>query len=697
MSCDDEHAAMLYAGVRNAFVGALCAPNRHGGGATPESPAVAEGALGASRERLRELSAQVSEQLACGWSDGDDEVDVRWRAVWQLRTHLEEIWEVQSRAESRARALREREETLRSLDAATYWWPSAALRRLFDIGMVGAGLASLWLGMLRLPVYAAPLAGVTVVLMLVRVVLHYRARWARVVEQRRDAQRDRLRLETARLRGGCDADWARAATLTDAIQTGSARVGLPDPVTPEAVEACEQQLAVELRTHGADTPLTQQLLELLETQDDEPRRAAALADATTERQQLDGEWATWLGDAGLPGDIDVEGAEDWVGEVDRIAAARAARDVAAQQLGVIEPEIAAWENDTRQLLEGVGVAISPMLCGSALAAKLSALASRVRDEEEQHQRCTRLNAELHAAEQQQIAAERELASARAARRALLDAAGAGDEAALRGLVDGVRASQEARARLERLQASIDAALSGFDAASDPRAQLACGEIERWVAACEDCEARLEQTRERLAQAAQRRRAAEQRLDAARSATRVADLRLEREQVLAQLAAVSRSWKLRMLAAALLDRSLQEYTSVESRELLRSASERLAALSRGRFTAILRMEKSVGFVLLDAAGQQMAVDAQLGTTPLTYVYLSLVLARAADLAGRGTSMPVVLDDALAPLSLDEARAVAQELARCARVYPVVYVTTEASRARVLAAMPAEVTIIDALPA
>ena len=90
---------------------------------------------------------------------------------------------------------------------------------------------------------------------------------------------------------------------------------------------------------------------------------------------------------------------------------------------------------------------------------------------------------------------------------------------------------------------------------------------------------------------------------------------------------------------------------------------------------------------------MPVGSELSETVRGQVQVSLLLGRAAQLAGRGTALPFVLDDVLGPLPTDDAQLVAQEIASLARVHPVFYLTTAAQRFQTLAALPADVSVVD----
>jgi len=654
----------------------------------------AEQRLSNTRERLRTLSAEASEELAKEGSAGDADVDVRWRSLWHLRAHLEEIWEVQSRAEAKARTLRDREDTLRGLEEARYWRPGRWLRLTLNGVTVGVAAGAFWAGVLLGPAYGLPLGALTVVLSLLAFVLYARTRWVGVLEQRRSVSLQQLRTEIDQLRRGCDDDWRRAARLTELMRLASQRLSLPESVTLEMVEATEQELAADLREHGADTDLTRLLLGLLDAQDEEPRCAAILAEVEAEQAGLDREWTAWRAEAGLPPDLDVERADEWGRHLSELAAASAARATARDELAAIEPMIGAWERDARRLLERAGTQVSAELCGSALAAELGALVTRVRAEEEERRRQTRLETELHEAEHGLRDTEAELERARAARQAVIHASRAGDEAGLHAQLDGLRRWREVRERIAGLERAVETGLQGLASPADVRAQLARGEIELWCATQRDIETQLEQQRAALERIGERRRNAERRVAAAAEATGAGDLLQEREEVLAELRECAREWQLRVLAASLVTAALEEQHGVEKSELLQHASRHLASLSAGRFTAIARAEQPAALALVDRGGRRVALDAQLGQATLTQIHLSLLLGRAAQLAGRGAVIPIVIDDALATLPVDDAHRAAQEIARMASTHPVLYFTIPANRARVLSAMPSDSTVVDA---
>jgi uncharacterized protein YhaN len=655
----------------------------------------AQRAQDTARERLQVLCRAVNEELGRTPDESADEVDERWRALWQLRARLEEIWDVQSRAEANARTFAEREQELRRLEAPRYRtaprWLLASLTVLAVV--LGAAVGSgLWRGYLP----GAALGSALTLLVLVRVLLHVRGRWIERLEDRRSARGERVQRDLDTARRQRDAGWARAGNLAESIRATAARLALPEPVTLEAVEAYEQELAAQLRSGGAHTTLTTSLRDLLDTQDEEQRAAARLDVADAERRALEREWQQWRTEAGLPDDLAIEDSETWLAELRRLAAARAARDSVQKEIAALEPVTATWETAARTLLAQAGSEVQPELCGSALATELTALATRVGREAERNVRRAHVESALHDAADQLSAAKAELRGAREEWQELVHALGVTDETGLRAYLEGCRDWRTAHDRVGELQRSIDGALAHLGTAAtaaELRAALHSGQHERWDVELRRCDAQLERIDHAIDVAAEHRQSAARALDAARAAVLVGDLRLEREELRAELAEAAREWKLRALAAALLDGSLQEQQRATRRELLQAASRTLATLTRGRYTSIDRADAPAGLTVVDRDGRRSAVGAELGAGLLGQINLSLLLGRAAQLASRGTSLPLVLDDVLGPLSRDDAHLVAQEIATLARAHPVLYVTTAARRGDVLSAMPSGITVFD----
>ena len=168
---------------------------------------------------------------------------------------------------------------------------------------------------------------------------------------------------------------------------------------------------------------------------------------------------------------------------------------------------------------------------------------------------------------------------------------------------------------------------------------------------------------------------------------VAELRLEREAVLAELSEITREWKLRVLAAALLEASVLEHKRAARRELLQAASRSLATLTRDvtpASTAASSRPDCHWSIARDAACPRFG--ARSGAARAGQPQPAARPRRTARLPRR--VMPFVLDDVLGPLPLDDAHSVAQEIATLARAHPVLYLTT----ARAAATFPGAFRVV-----
>ncbi len=353
----------------------------------------------------RRLSTEVREELARDVFDGAHTVDVRWRRLWHLRRHLEEIWEVQSRAEAEARALAERDAALQAATARLPWVPSPGLQRFSGTAALAATLIAFWSGLWvgRTPALRdAALAGA---LALLHGGLLLRERLGGRRAQEMLAERERRQADLTELRRRRDRDWARAAQLATAIEAGAGALGLATPVTPDVVDACEQEMAEALRTTGAETPLTRQLVTLLAAEERAERAEAHREVEAAERRAVEREWIAWRDAAGLPAGLDAARISEWLDTRLQLADARAAHAAARAQLALLEPATAAWEADVRALLATSRRAVSPELCGRELTDALAPLARRVRAAREHERRRERLASEIRAAEQALARAE----------------------------------------------------------------------------------------------------------------------------------------------------------------------------------------------------------------------------------------------------------------------------------------------------
>jgi uncharacterized protein YhaN len=619
----------------------------------------------------------VTERLAAQPEGHVDALDASWRALCRLRSNIEEHWLVQSRAESSTRALQEREAAASGLETQRHWALPARFGDLISLLVAGAG-ACVTARALRRDFFEAGLFTLLMIALLaVRLTVYGRANWAKMQDRKRRTDLQRIRFQCQELRDRRDADWNHAAGLAAAIRADAQRLGLPAEPAPDQVDECEQELARRLRAQGGRTVLSRLLQELLATQDEEQACAATVADAEDGRRALLEQWDGWRATVSLPEGVDPDGAAAGLRKLREIADAIADRETVCAELLRSEPEIATWEAEARRILGEVGIEVPRDLCGRALATELSILRRRV-------ERNDKREAARAALEAESAGVQRDLEVAAARRQEsewewneLVTASGARSEIEMRELVDVFRRRRDAERRVAELEESVAGGLRQVGDPSESRAELATGSIERWREELRSIEARAAEIDTALAVSEERWREAEPLLAAARESVEVPDLLLQREELRTALEGAAGEWRLLAVARGLVEQSLEERESARRHEVLVCASRVVAGLSAGAFTAITQNGKGRGLTLIDRNQKRVSVDASLDAQGMGWAYIAMRLGQAADLARRGTSVPVIVDDVLGQFSPDDARAVVREIATAARGHQVLYVTSDAA--------------------
>lgn len=650
-------------------------------GQVGERATAAAHAAAQARERARAVCARANEELSRAIRGDDPPIDTRWRHLWQLRRQLEEIWEVQSRAETAARAVAEHEAALHALAARRRWAPPRSLRSITGMAATAALMGAVW----PAPGVDAPnpyVMAAAAILIGIHGGVRWRARLAAASNGRQDAERGRLEVELVRLRGDRDRDWARGQVLAEAIAAAAAALEVTSPVTVEAVEAYEHALTATLTGGGATTALTALLADLLDAEEEERRAAAGRAAADSEREAAEGEWAMWRARADLPADRDPTAVGAWLDMAAELVSARAACESAHAEIRDLEPATASWEQEARAVLERAGRPVAPDCCGRALAAAITTLAGSVRAE----RRRRRVQDALHAAVAAMEAAEAECERVRAAAAEVCAVAGAADERALRGLFERAAAHRRACERVARRQIALERAVRRLPRPDEAAAELAAPAVGRWQTALDAVAARLVTvTSERDAALAQRALADRR---AAAAASSLADVRLDREAARAAVTDAALAWQRYALAAALIDSAIAERRRAAPATILATAAEILCAVSAGAYTAMQVAEHRASLLLVDQHGRRVPPAE---VAPSLRAVLPLILRVGAVLAAPPRA--IVFDDVLERLPRETAVQAAAVIQAVAALRPVVYVTTRRARPEVLGHFPGVATVLE----
>ena len=429
---------------------------------------------------------------------------------------------------------------------------------------------------------------------------------------------------------------------------------------------------VVLRTPPVDTSAAARLGERTERVHllEERARLAEdrLSQATQAHEQALVEWQTWLGQHGLPMEVDRETAQRLLDGVTAVRTNVAACQAIQARRDATAARLVDFESRSNHFLVGTGrlAGEDPLAAidavGRDLAATVGATATR-----------DRALRELARIEVAAAANETALEAAGAEQAAIFSAAGAEDGAGVRGAVAGATH----RADIER---EIRAAQDTMVALSGPGEAVAAFEAD--LATVEDLariDADLAVELERARVLEERRAGLLEQLGAEREtiarierSAESAELRQLRADRIAELRELAESWSITSIALALLRRTRERYEREHRPDVLKAAEELLAAWTGGHYVRILaplgkqvqELERNDG-VIVPLGG--------LSTGTAQQLYLALRFGLVDHFARQAESLPVVMDDILVNFDPLRAERAARSIEDLATRHQVLYFT------------------------
>jgi uncharacterized protein YhaN len=239
--------------------------------------------------------------------------------------------------------------------------------------------------------------------------------------------------------------------------------------------------------------------------------------------------------------------------------------------------------------------------------------------------------------------------------------------------DAIAAEQEAYARAMRADDAIHHE-AGHDAAraADLRATLAAGDIDAWRAELAGLDDQLAHRREAYDSALAAARDATKDRETVEQSDRIAELDQERNRLADEIARCYRRWQVLGAAKGLIDETLEQFERERQPAVFANASARLGFFTQGRYQQIRQDAEGQGVVVVDRDQQQLApLDLSRGTRE--QVYLAVRLGLIDEFMGRGTVLPLVMDEILVNFDPERMAAVARELGRFAQDHQVLLFT------------------------
>jgi len=436
--------------------------------------------------------------------------------------------------------------------------------------------------------------------------------------RRRAAVRDRLAQARADHQAAADAADAAArehAAKADTLRASAEALGFDAiPAESERVRAVARlrEAMEQRRQYDAKVQAVTEAANTEAAREQEAEAAEeALRAARRDRADLDGRWAAWKRERGFPEHLSAQGVRDFGQQILDAQAALTEKQQAERALANARRAIAEWETGARAVL-----------------------AERGRD----------------------TAAEGE---------DLIRAFTAAAEA--------IAAEQDAYVRAMRVDASIHHE-AGNDAerARTLRETLAAGDVETWRAESARLDTYLTEQRQAYDDALAKARDASTDRESVEHSDRIAELELERNRVVDEIGRCYRRWQVLGAAKGLIEDTLEQFERERQPTVFDNASARLAAFTHGRYRRIRQDPAGQGVLVDDGDGGQLnPLDLSRGTRE--QVYLAVRLGLIAEFMGRGTALPLVMDEILVNFDPERMAAVARELGEFARDHQVLLFT------------------------
>jgi uncharacterized protein YhaN len=433
---------------------------------------------------------------------------------------------------------------------------------------------------------------------------------------RRSAQRLRQTERDAEAkRAEAERQAERLGALEEEVRAAASALALGDlPGESETARAAAElghQLERRRRLDQQIKAAEEQRQDADKRQREVEQRAEELEKAKEERARLQAEWAEWKRGRGFPDELSPQGVFDFAGRLGE--AQRLLRDKRAleRKRSQTREAIAAWEDSAREIVRARGGPVE------------------------------------------------------ATGEALIDAFNAAAEA--------IQAEQEAYQQVREVEAAV-LREAGHDAnrAAELRRTLADGDHQAWTDERAQLDAYLEAQQQARDEALRQEQEATRDREAVETSDRIADLETRRNQLAGEVARAFRQWQVYESARGLIEETLERFERERQPAVFAGASARLARFSRGRYGEIRQAEAGQDFRVIDADGRPVQpIDLSRGTRE--QLYLAVRLGLIEEFAGRGTSLPLVLDEILVNFDPDRMAAVAAELARFAEHHQVLLFT------------------------
>lgn len=494
------------------------------------------------------------------------------------------------------------------------------------------------------------------------------ARARAAFESRRSAQQVQTQAVAQRLR---ELDHRQETSEAERLRLREALGVRDSEAAPEVLlEGVEQSLRQAHRREALARELDALADPLVRAKRDVEAAEARVQAATDRRMAAEHEAATFLTARGLSPRLRADAVTALLAELARLQQSLRA---VSHRMAVLEQESESVETARAELQAACAQAGAGCADTGTDAEALVVQAQAMLQGHDQAEEAVRAEATRIEGLESQIAGDDAIrAAADEALRTLFDSVGVKDEAQLR--TRSARAAERARIaqQLELHRIGIERAVRCATEVAYARWKDAGGGdgVAQRLA---ELEAELNSMKTKATALAEEKGAVASERERLGADARVAEIRLEEEQLGARAQALARTYARDRLGLILLARARRRYEEAQQPALLRAAAALFAALTGGRYRNVLvSAEADADLQVVDAAGRVVSAE-RLSRGTREQLYLAFRMAVLEDFAARKGPLPIVLDDVWVNFDPQRARSAIAVLAQRSRAQQVIAFT------------------------
>ena len=474
--------------------------------------------------------------------------------------------------------------------------------------------------------------------------------------------------------GGRGADTAdEIAALLPQLRETADLLEMDEPASPEELGRVEARLDAEGREVQAQATRAEGLEQLEKERarrgEEQEQLARERASAAAELEAQEQAWSTWLAERGLRDALSPEGALEVLTEA---RAARGRLDRLRELRGRLE-ELRGSVSDYEERAEEVGCACGMEAgTGGSCSSRVDRLIAELEEARANRRQQESIGDRLSGHRDDLEEVERRLADLQEEEGELLAAAGAADpdEFARKGQASAQRHELARRQQGHRQQVEwLVGVGEHYERAVAVLREKSAAQLQ---AEAEELGDRVQLERAELDEQREELGRRKQGIEAMESQEDAAQLRLEQNADLEELAGQAREWAVWSLCRTLLEETRAFYERERRPGVIREADRFFSEMTEGRYTRIVAPLGQQQILVQDRGGGERTAELlSRGTAEQLYLALRMGLIR--EFGRKAEPLPVIVDDIMVNFDPSRARQAARALGALAEQHQVIVLT------------------------